>query len=735
VQDEGCVLHNGIFGGVPGDDGIAGALVRPPRERRRRDVQIDDLIRGGSPPPTEPSSVQAPEPTGAERLRGASEDFGAWLRGAVEGLVRDYGLEPVLAGAVVIVVVLGLVVLAVTARFGSGGDPHRRLLKPKKVRRLASKILRNRRLRLPFLVYWPFFGRLVAGVHALILATSGFGKGAAVLLPALAYHVIHWGRGRALRHLIVLDPKSEILEALVRLMNRFGWRYYVYSTLAEHPVSSALNVVSSPARARKVAGALWPSGKGAEDHWNQKARQLFLAACEYLGYSGLWAVYELLRDAEELERAAKRDTGLRRAYLQVQDRERSSILSTATGPLSLLEDPLVRRVFDPDEKTGQPDLRDRKVPCAVFVAVDFEQAEELRNLLTALLEVLYGMALTAGKPTAKDTKRGRGPGVYAYLDEATSFLRIPALMGWLAVGRGSRTYTAVCSQDLSQVMDALGRDKAMSSANNAHIKIFGQTEDPPTMKYAAQVSGPASVRYEPPRPTPSVWSNGQDDRAPRRVETLRRRLVQEDELQDFSWGEFFVRSLGSREVVLMPDREEYWETLHKRTGAKPWSYRPRGVPKEQRVDLAKRLVADPGDEAAWTDPWTPKRVGQVARDVLAKGRRVKTGAGARAGRGAADGGRRRARNAGAQAPENPPTNARESGGSGDLAEDPTYASSWVAGTGFPEEPVLDSPVDNRSSPHSSAAGAKKAECRYCGDPDNDADAEVCKTCGDDLPAG
>lgn len=726
--------------------------MRPPRERRRRDVQIGDLIRGGSPP-TEPSTVQMSEPSGAERLRGASEDFGAWLRGAVEGLVRDYGPEPVLAGAAVLAVVLGLVVLAVTARFGSGGDPHRRLLKPKKVRWPARKILRNKRLRLPFLVYWPFFGRLVAGVHALILATSGFGKGAAVLLPALAYHVIHWCKGRALRHLIVLDPKSEILEALVRLMNRFGWRYYVYSTLAEHPVSSSLNVVSSPARARKVAGALWSSGKGAEEHWNQKARQLFLATCEYLRYSGLWDVYELLRDAERLERAAERDPGLKRAYLQVQDRERSSILSTVTGPLSLLEDPLVRRVFAPDEKTGQPSLHGRKVPCAVFVCVDFEQAEELRRLLTALLEVLYGMALTAGKPTAKNTKRGRGPGVYSYLDEATSFLRIPAIMGWLAYGRGSRTYTAVCSQDLSQVMDALGKDKAMSSANNAHIKIFGQTEDPPTMKYAAQVSGPTSVRYEPPRPAPSVWSNGQDDRAPRRVETLRRRLVQEDELLDFSWGEFFVRSLGRREVVLMPDREEYWKTLHKRAGAKAWAYRPRGVPKEQRVELAKRLVLDPGDEALWADPWVPARVEEIARNVLtenAKARKTRAKAGAHPGRAASEPRRpRRSRTgdtgADAHAPPGrnvpgPPQHEWTINGEMPLpGSEPTQEEreapesweyedygGWVAGgalaaSGSDDQAATDKP-------------AGEIECWYCGHA-NDAGVRLCETCKVDLSAG
>ena len=261
-------------------------------------------------------------------------------------LGRPEVLVPVLAA-------LALIFLVISARNSPRRDPDRRLVSTRRVLMPVFATRHAKRIRVPFLIYWPFFGKLYAGVHALICATSGLGKGAALLMWALAYHVIHWSKGIRLRHLILLDPKAELLEILHPLFNKFKWRYAVYTFLAEHPVSAAINVVATPALARTTALALYSHADGTEGHFNTKARQLFLAACEVTGYRGLWEVYALLRDAEVLEAVAKRNPGLRRAYAQIHERERSAILSTVTGPLSLLEDPLVARVFRPDEKTKQ----------------------------------------------------------------------------------------------------------------------------------------------------------------------------------------------------------------------------------------------------------------------------------------------------------------------------------------------------------------------------------------------
>ncbi len=523
-------------------------------------------------------------------------------------LSRPEVLIPVLAA-------LALIFLVISARNSPRRDPDRRLVPTRRVLMPVMAIKRAKRIRVPFLIYWPFFGRLYAGVHALICATSGLGKGAALLMWALAYHVIHWSKGMRLRHLILLDAKAELLEVLHPLFNKYGWRYAVYTFLSEHPVSAAINVVATPALARTAALALYPHADGTEGHFNTKSRQLFLAACKVTGYRSLWEVYELLRDAEVLEAAARQNPDLRRAYAQIHERERSAILSTVTGPLSLLEDPLVGRVFRPDEGTKQVNFAGKEKPYAAIICIDVEQGGELLPLVSALVDVLYSLALNAGKRAAG---KHRGRGTYAYLDEATSFLRIPKLMSYLSVGRGYRTYTAIVSQDVSQLEDALGKPKAHSSENNAHIKVFGQSDDEETCRYASTMSGRTRINYEPPRPEPSVWS-GRDDRAPRRIESIPRERLLAHHFQDFSWGEFFIRSrsLGRlREVVKMPDFER---SAHKVIPRDPeyqgLSYF--GVPEGQLIELMERLAA--GEEELWESVWVSSRFKALVSEGIRTG--------------------------------------------------------------------------------------------------------------------
>ncbi len=213
--------------------------------------------------------------------------------------------------------------------------------------------------------------------------------------------------------------------------------------------------------------------------------------------------------------------------------------------------------------------------------------------------------LAAGKPAAGPR---RGPGAYSYLDEATSMIRLPKLVGWLGIGRGNRTHTAVCGQDLSQIIGKLGKPDAMSSANNTHIKLFGQSEDPETTRYAEQVSGKVRVPKEPDAPASERWKN-----------TDRRSRLLGEHLQDMDYGTFFARSQTvrrPREVVSMPHPNGYWPALLRRLGAKPWAYRPRGVPRPQREEVLRRLVVGDAELEAseWVDPKIRRAAAQMVRE-------------------------------------------------------------------------------------------------------------------------
>lgn len=157
--------------------------------------------------------------------------------------------------------------------------------------------------------------------------------------------------------------------------------------------------------------------------------------------------------------------------------------------------------------------------------------------------------------------------------------------------RGYRTYTAVCAQDLSQIIGKLTKADAMSSASNARIKLFGQSEDPETMSYAEQVSGKVRVPKEPDAPAAERWKN-----------TVRRPRLLDEHLQDLDYGTFFARSQTVRrlrEVVTMPHPDTYGTSLLRRLGAKPWTYRPRGVPRKQQEKVLKRLVVGELRPSKW----------------------------------------------------------------------------------------------------------------------------------------
>lgn len=542
---------------------------------------------------------QDPAPSLFERLGDFGQTIGQAIGSGVTGFFSGGGIVPyIVAGALLV----GLLVVGGRSAYKNSPrrDPDRVLVGRSVARWMVRRTLHRRRVRVPFLVPWPFFGRLVYGVHVLIVATTGYGK--SVLIKwALAYHLRHWSAGRHTRHLVLYDPKGEFFETFRGLYAAFGWRYYVYTMLPEHPASASINVVATPAMARVAAGAMWSEQAGVEGHFAGKARQVFLAAVDATGYRGLVAAWELLRDPERLEAACYHHAGLARAYSSIRgENERSGIMSTVARALSLLDDPDVSRVFEPDGQTEQPDFSSWQTPCSAHVCADWQTGQELAPLTSALQEVLYFLALSAGKKAAGDA---RGPGTYCYLDEATSGgLRARKVMSYLAAGRGDRTYTAVVAQDVPQVEGRLGRSDARSTMSNAPIKIFGQSDDPDTQEYAANMSGMTRIRWEPPRAMPGPFSGGQQPQ-PRRIETIRRTNMLADHFGELGWGEFFCRSRTpgrARVIVRMPDIEPHLGRLIPEHG-RGWDMH--GVSNAQVVALAERLLA--GDVEARTNPHVP----------------------------------------------------------------------------------------------------------------------------------
>lgn len=532
----------------------------------------------------------------------------------VDDIVQGVGdtRDALLASPAGIVLISGLVLLVVTVTLSVmvRNSPRRdrdRILTARRTisgEKMVRRTLHPRRIRIPFLTPWPFFGALVYGVHVLIIATTGYGKSAGLMMWALAYHARHWSAGKRIRHLLVYDPKAEFFRVLQALYDFFGWRYYVYSMLPEHPASAALNIVATPAMVRTSAGAMWPATEGTEGHFDGKSRQLFAESCDVTEYRGLAAAWALLRDPDRLNAACEHHEGLRRAYTSIPEKERSHIMSTVERPLSLLSDPVVARVFSPDPDTEQPDFSSWDIPCSAHICIDWQEGAELAPLASALQEVLYSAALDAGKEAAGDA---RGPGTYAYLDEAFSGgLRPRKVASYLAAGRGSRVYTALVAQDRPQLDNLLGLAAAKSTAANSHVKIMGQTDDPDTQEYGARISGMSRISWRPPRASTDE---------PPKIESIRRTNMLPEHYGELGWAEFFVRSRTpgrSREIIRMPD---FGEHAHQLIPPDDGGWAMHGVPLTRLQALGRRLLE--GDPEAWDHPWVPEWMRDEAREIMA----------------------------------------------------------------------------------------------------------------------
>lgn len=344
--------------------------------------------------------------------------------------------------------------------------------------------------------------------HVFVCASSRSGKGVSVIVP----NVINWPGS-----LVVNDPKGELARMTARAKRRQGHRVIVVDPfdVSGQPSDSfnALDEIDFK-RSRGIADiallfeALIPPSENVTDgeHWTSGARELCttvaMYAKAYFTRPTLATIYDMIAgkhgtvlgtmdkpsDLFAAMLASDAYNGALRAraisWLEIHDREQSSILSTARRRLQFLDG-----LNDPDAPMTRvlqsstfrlADLKQR--PTAVYLCLPARDMVTMRGFLRTFINMT--IAALEGTPSVAGM-----PPTLMVLDEFPTLGHMPTLekaIGLIA-GSGVRIMTVV--QDLGQLRATYPKSWGTFIGNAGVSLWFGLGGDPETAEYVSQRLG------------------------------------------------------------------------------------------------------------------------------------------------------------------------------------------------------------------------------------------------------
>ena len=339
--------------------------------------------------------------------------------------------------------------------------------------------------------------------HLLTIAPTRAGKGVGAIIPNLL---------TADRPAIVIDPKGENFAVSRRTRSTFGPVYVLdpFGTTGVHGVAyNPLTGIDPDGDrfledATDIAEAIVsdPGGDGGAAHWNEEARALITglilhcASSEPPEYRHLGRVREYLTlppDGTELLLAAMQENtaagGLvaraANRRLQQNEREASSILSTAQRHTHFLDSPLLSASLSRTDFT----FREVAEKCgSVFLVLPPDRL----HAHARWLRLLTGRALVE---LMRDTE-SRKP-VLLMLDECAALGRMKPIEQALGLAAGYRVQLWSIFQDLHQLRATYGRTAETFLSNAGIVQVFN-VNDVDTARWVSTTLGnrtvPTSVR-------------------------------------------------------------------------------------------------------------------------------------------------------------------------------------------------------------------------------------------------
>lgn len=352
------------------------------------------------------------------------------------------------------------------------------------------------------------FGRsLIAAEkrHSVLVAgPTQSGKTAGLVIPA----ILEW-QGPV----VATSVKSDLVDATIACRREIGSVFVFDPTESTpHPRVSAspLRSCGSWQQARQVAhwmtqAAKSGSGAGLQEanFWYGQAEKL-IAPMLYSARRQGASIDQVVRwldggSAVQAEVEAGLIDELRaadawRASQGREEKQLSSIYATAELVLGCFADPTVARNSEKDEYSPAA-LLDGGTNTLYLVAPLHEQ-ERLAPLFATMVEDVVRVATEIA--TASSISNARAPidpPLLLALDELTNIAPLPDLDKIASTGAANGIQLLSAIQDLSQLRERFGPDRAQTIVNNHRARVFASgLGDPQTLDYIQRVTGTSQYR-------------------------------------------------------------------------------------------------------------------------------------------------------------------------------------------------------------------------------------------------
>jgi type IV secretion system protein VirD4 len=333
--------------------------------------------------------------------------------------------------------------------------------------------------------------------HVLVVAPTNTGKSVGISLPT----------GLVWRHsYLALDLKGENYAVTSGLRASFG---SVFRFAPTEPAAHRFNPLTQIRRgeaevrdAQVLADMLVdPEGAlGTRSHWQLRAFELLVAAI-------LWALYaeqqktlarlaELLADPKRPILALLEDmlqqpikdgaphpvvAAGARQLLDMAEAERSGVVSTALGYLSLYRDPVLARATEVSDFSIE-DLITGARPVSLYLIIPPEEISRLKALLRLVLNQILKRLTEIAAQQSGTSRR-----VLLMLDEFPQLGKLDFFEHALAYIRGYRIKACLVAQSLNQIVQAYGEHSSI--LDNAHIRVAFACNDERTAKRISDMLG------------------------------------------------------------------------------------------------------------------------------------------------------------------------------------------------------------------------------------------------------
>jgi type IV secretion system protein VirD4 len=319
--------------------------------------------------------------------------------------------------------------------------------------------------------------RVNSGVHTLIVAPSGAGKGVSLVIPTLLTDDTS---------AIVLDVKGELVRETAAARRKMGHRVVVLDPFGKvngRDTFNPLSVIDSDDAAgledvkALSEAAVARQGTEHEPHWNNSAEMFISAVTGFVAqaatgaHRNLQTVALVLADPAELAGATKAMQAspawggmLARMGAQLghfADREKGSVLTTANRHLNFLNTPMVaantkETSFDPYTlKAGK---------MTVYLVIPPEYLRSHSGLLRLWLAALQRAVVKSGP--------GEQRKVNFLIDEAGALGNLPFALDALTQLRGYGVRVTLVYQSLGQLKTCFPDGQDQTVLSNTDVQIY-----------------------------------------------------------------------------------------------------------------------------------------------------------------------------------------------------------------------------------------------------------------------